>query len=183
VIFPALLVAVWASQIAVSQDLPGKIRGYRVHQTKVDVALLGPNDQASQLSPHILITIEKPKISKIGINGVRLAVSGQIESFRHEGQIEMVMFRDFTVNGVAVHIDDYLHGFRLRKSVPFRPSHPFFVNAGIFSLARAVGRDSEENWVIRGTALVFGKFKRVGFSFKRVIPVKIDSTIRNPLLN
>jgi len=34
---------------------------------------------------------------------------------------------------------------------------------------------------VTGTAFVFGKFKKMGFSFKRVVPIKIDIKVKNPL--
>ena len=42
-------------------------------------------------------------------------------------------------------------------------------------------RDSKGQWRVKGTAMVFGKFRKFGFSFKRVVPVKVDFYIPNPI--
>ena len=41
--------------------------------------------------------------------------------------------------------------------------------------------DSKKDWSVTGIVFVFGKFRKFGVSFKRVVPVKIDLTIKNPL--
>jgi hypothetical protein len=41
--------------------------------------------------------------------------------------------------------------------------------------------NSPNELVVTGTAFVFGKFKKFGFTFKRVVPVKIDLKFKNPL--
>ena len=41
--------------------------------------------------------------------------------------------------------------------------------------------DPKKKWSVTGTVFVFGKFKKYGINFKRVVPIKIDLTIANPL--
>jgi hypothetical protein len=36
-------------------------------------------------------------------------------------------------------------------------------------------------WPIKGQAYVFGRFKKFLFKFKRVIPVELNLSFRNPL--
>jgi hypothetical protein len=42
-------------------------------------------------------------------------------------------------------------------------------------------KDSKEEWSVTGRVFVFGKFKKFGFNFKRVVPVEINIKIKNPL--
>jgi hypothetical protein len=54
----------------------------------------------------------------------------------------------------------------------------------VFNVSKAVYRELTEQrdeLQVTGTVFVFGKFKKMGFEFKRVIPVKIDLKIKNPL--
>ena len=51
-------------------------------------------------------------------------------------------------------------------------------------MARAARRElieSKKEWQVTGTVFIFGKFKKFGFGFKRVVPVKINLKIDNPL--
>ncbi len=41
--------------------------------------------------------------------------------------------------------------------------------------------DTKETWPVTGRVYVFGKFKRSIFSFKRVVPVELNLSMRNPL--
>jgi len=41
--------------------------------------------------------------------------------------------------------------------------------------------DSKETWPVTGRVYVFGKFKKGPFSFKRVVPVELNLSMRNPL--
>jgi hypothetical protein len=51
------------------------------------------------------------------------------------------------------------------------------------ALLAALGDWSEakETWLVTGRVYVFGKFKKSLFSFKRVVPVELNMTMRNPL--
>jgi hypothetical protein len=43
-------------------------------------------------------------------------------------------------------------------------------------------KESKDEWTITGRVFVFGKFRKMGFSFKRVVPVDISVKIKNPLI-
>jgi hypothetical protein len=40
---------------------------------------------------------------------------------------------------------------------------------------------SKKEWIVTGRVFVFGKFRKLGFSFKRVVPVEVKLMINNPL--
>ena len=39
----------------------------------------------------------------------------------------------------------------------------------------------KDKWQVTGTVFVFGRFKKMGLTFKRVIPVPVTLTIDNPI--
>ena len=94
------------------------------------------------------------------------------------------MFRNFKVNGLDVEIEDYTNSFELSKSQPLALPKPvkIFLGSGQ-ALKGALGelRDSKEEWTVTGTVFVFGRFKKWGFSVKRVVPVEVDVKIKNPV--
>lgn len=40
---------------------------------------------------------------------------------------------------------------------------------------------AKDEWTVTGRVFVFGRFKKFGFDFKRVVPVEINLKIKNPL--
>ena len=61
---------------------------------------------------------------------------------------------------------------------------PAKITINIANIAKAAYKelvDSKKDWIVTGTVFVFGKFKKFGFNFKRVVPIKIGLTIKNPL--
>ena len=94
------------------------------------------------------------------------------------------MFKDFKVNGLAVEIEEYANPFEFKKNEPVRLPKPIKI---FLSAKQAVKgalselRNSQEEWMVTGTVLVFGRFKKWGFSAKRVVPVEVSVKIKNPL--
>jgi hypothetical protein len=88
------------------------------------------------------------------------------------------------VNGTSVDIEEYHHPFDLPNKQPLTLSQPlrFYIFLPTAVLA-ALGdwSDSKETWPVIGRVYVFGKFKKSLFSFKRVVPVELNLTMRNPL--
>ncbi len=182
VIFIASLLLAYTSSYA-QEGLPNKIRGYSLHRSDISVVLLTHGELRPAENRGVLVTIDKPTFSGIGLTGATISVTGSVEAFDQDGDIDFVMFRDFTVNGVPVQIAEYTDKLRLRKGQPFRISRPVMIKANPLALARALasnGARSGDKWRVSGTALIFGRFKKFGFSFKRVIPVKVSVMIADP---
>lgn len=167
---PLVLLLVLAG-IAASQEFPDKIRNYKVH-----VASAG--DQPP------IVRLGTPVLSIDGLLSVAVEAGAEFTSPEQSGRVEFLTFQDIRVNGIAVDVDEYRHGFKFKKGKTVTLPAPIQGRLGIGAAARAAYReltDSRPDWRVTGTAFVFGKFKRFGFSFKRVVPVRLDLTIANPL--
>lgn len=166
-----------------AQDYPKEIRGYKVHKAKVTVKAEGEtadkNDDAEAF-----VTLGEPTTSGVSITGVSFEISGKISEIDQSGKIEFLTFNDFKVNGLNVSIEEYRESFSFEKNKPFELPKPIKVFVGIRqTLLGGINeiRDSKDEWDVTGTVFVFGKFKKFGFSFKRVIPVPVNVKIKNPL--
>lgn len=169
-----LALAVTAS----SQEPPTKIRGYKVHTPGTSAS----NDQTA--SPGAIVRLDKPKLSLDGLLSVGIEADGEVTSLEQSGKVEFLTFDDIRVNGITVEIDEYRHKFKFKKGEPAALPAPLRGRISLMGAARTAWReltDSPDKWRITGTVLVFGKFKRYGISFKRVVPVRLDLTITNPL--
>lgn len=163
-----------------AQDLPAKIRGYKVHGEAIRVTNVGTHEPNGPF-----VTVGTPTISDVSLGGVTLAIIGELADAGHDGRVEMMMFRDFRVNGVKVDVAEYNTPFDVKKSGKTSlpgPATVFLPTTRIFNAAWKEITEAKENWTVTGRVLVFGRFKKFGFSFKRVIPVDVTLTIKNPLL-
>ncbi len=61
------------------------------------------------------------------------------------------------------------------------PATVFLPTSNILNAAWKEITASKSDWNVTGRVFVFGKFKKFGFTFKRVIPVDVRLTIKNPL--
>lgn len=163
---------------AASQELPAKIRGYKVHMPGTSAS----NDPTA--TPGAFVRLDKPRVSVDGLLSVGVEAGGEFTSLDQSGRVEFLTFHDIRVNGIAVDIDEYRHKFKFRKGEPAALPAPLRGRISITGAARTAWREltaSPDRWRISGTVFVFGRFKRYGFSFRRVVPVKLDVSISNPL--
>ncbi len=94
------------------------------------------------------------------------------------------MFRDIRVNGLPVEIAEYRVPFRITetsKSQLIGPIELFISNLTIAHAAYKELIGSKPRWEVSGTLLVLGQFRKFGFNFKRVVPVRLQITVDNPL--
>lgn len=163
-----------------AQQLPDKIRGYKVHDEKIRLTNSGPKQIDK---PYV--TVGTPTISDVSLGGVTLAIIGELEEAGFNGRVEMMTFRDFRVNGISVEVSEFDTPFTVNKSgktsLP-TPATVFLPTSNILNAAWKEATGSKENWTVTGRVFVFGKFKKFGFTFKRVVPVDVNLTIKNPLL-
>jgi hypothetical protein len=100
------------------------------------------------------------------------------------GTIDFLMFKDFEVNGIKVEIEEYTKSFEIEKDMSLKLADPvevFVGSGGLLKGAYSEMRSSLPKWKVKGTVFVFGKFKKFGFKFKRVIPVPVEIEIDNPV--
>lgn len=165
------------------QDYPNKIRGYKVYQTKISVK---PESEksAEKSDAEAFVKIGEPELADISLTGITLEVSAEIEGVAQNGKVDFLAFEDFKVNGLDVEIEEYTETFELKKNEKIVLPKP----VKIFISARQTMRgafnelnDSKKEWTVSGRVFVFGKFKKLGFNFKRVVPVEISLKIENPI--
>ncbi len=182
--FAALTVGVLILWTTVnSQDLPKKIRGYKIYTAKISV--VNSTDQASNNeNVDALIKLGEPKIASIGFSGVVIEIGAEIISAKQNGQVQFVTFRDIRINNIAIEIEEYNYSFVFKSGKSVTLSKPIRISVGLMSLPKAAYRElfqSKDRLKVTGTAFVFGKFKKFWFSFERVVPIKIELAISNPL--
>jgi len=163
---------------AQSQELPKKIRGYKVHSEILTLR----NEPRSKGQPFVVVG--QPSVMDISISGVSLAVTAELSSAGYEGRVDMLSFRDFTINGLPVEVRDLNIPFNIEKTgstVLPGPATVFLPTSKVLRAAWSEVTNSKDEWDIRGRIFVFGKFKKFGFNFKRVVPVDVQLRIKNPL--
>lgn len=166
-----------------AQDLPDEIRGYKVHRAKVSVQTeIDPNTSKKEFS--ILVNFDKPKLIKVSPLGATFEASGEMVVFNQSGKIDFLTFKDFRVNGLKVEIEEYNAPFEIEKNQPMRLKKPIKIFVSTAQTVKGGLKEvfqSEKEWQVTGTVFVFGKFKKIGFKFKRVVPVDVNLKIKNPL--
>ena len=171
------------------ENLPDKIRGYKVHKANVSVKTYDQkpeNPENDKNTKEAFVLINEPELSSVGLTGITFKLTAEFETLDQSGKVHFMTFRDFRVNGIAVDIEEYKESFKFKKKKKIELPKPFeiFVSTPqtLFGAVRELG-DSKEKWRVTGRVFVFGKFKKAGFKFKRVVPVDIDIEIDNPVLN
>lgn len=165
-----------------AQDLPGEIRGYKVHRAKINV-----QNTASGQTPKetdATVSLGDPVPIEVSTAGVIFEIGGEIAPLKKGGQVDFLSFQDFRINGLRVGIEEYKNSFELSKDRPIKLPQPLRISVGFGQAmfgALQEWRDSREFWQVTGRVFVFGRFKKFGFKFKRVIPVDVNLQIKNPL--
>lgn len=166
-----------------SQDLPNKIRGYKVHQANISVQNKAQKD-SEKMGLRVFMDFEQPELASVGLLGITLEIESSLTIFGQSGKVDFISFKDFRVNGIPVNIHEYQESFKFKKSKPFRLNRPIRVFVGTKQTFRGALKEfksSKDRWAVTGRVFVFGKFKKFGFNFKRVIPVDVNLWIDNPL--
>ena len=166
-----------SGSVAAAQDLPEKIRGYKVYRDKVSV-------NASSAESDAAIHIGEPEIVDVSLSGITLDLPAEFTTSNQSGKVEMVTFHDLKVNGIKVEPEEYLHKFQFRKNektiVP-QPVRIFVPASGVVKAAWQEMTDNRDEWMVTGRVFIFGKFRRYGFYHKRVVPIDLNLAIKNPL--
>ncbi|HEX8734729.1 MAG TPA: hypothetical protein VF721_05350 [Pyrinomonadaceae bacterium] len=163
--------------------MPDEIRGYKVHKAKVAV-----RTQADKNNPKedfsVAVNFDKPELIKISPLGATFEVYGEMTVFEQSGKIDFLTFKDFRVNGLKIEIEEYTESFEIEKNKPTRLKTPIKIFVSAAQTIKGGLKEafrSEKEWQVTGRVFVFGKFKKIGFKFKRVVPVDVNLKIINPL--
>ena len=179
--FSLLLTMLATAGFSYGQELPSSIRGYKVHRIKIQVRTAGESASNRQ-DP--TVNVGQPEVVYVSLEGLTLQATAEVSGLRQNGRVDSLMFQDVAVNGIPLRIDDYEHPFDVTGSTTVKLPFPVRATVSTSSVAKAAYKeatDARDEWQVSGTVFVFGRFKRMGFTFKRVIPVPIDLTIPNPL--
>ncbi len=169
-----------------AQELPDKIRGYKVHKAKISVKsqTSEPGNAKEKNDNEALVKIGEPGIFDVSLTGITFELEAELSSVDQSGTVDFLTFHDFRVNGLKVDVEEYDHSFEFRKESPIALPKPFKIFLGTgqaLSGALKEMKDSKKEWRVTGRVFVFGKFKKSIFKFKRVVPVDIDILIKSPI--
>ena len=168
---------------AFAQQLPDKIRGYKVHKERILVRD-EPDVNQKNKDLYVEVKLDNPELADITALGLKLELGGEITVFGQSGRVDFISFKDFQVNGIAVEIQEYKETFEFKKDNAFKLEKPlemFISTAQTLRGAWKEVKDSKDEWLVTGKIFVFGRFKKLGFNFKRVVPVEIKIKIPNPI--
>lgn len=167
-----------------AQDLPDKILGYKVHRPIISISN-NAQDPKGENEPEANIKVEEPELIGISLDGVSLSVAAAITSLNQSGKVDFLTFHDFRVNDIPVDIEKYDESFSFNKNEPIDLPKPATLTIPTGRILKATWneiRDSKKEWTVTGRVFVFGRVRKFGFNFKRVVPIDIKLTIKNPLI-
>ncbi|MFL6373563.1 MAG: hypothetical protein ACJ73D_02740 [Pyrinomonadaceae bacterium] len=181
IVVVAILSLLMLSSLSYSQELPSSIRGYKVHRTKVHIgtaatALSGDHEPNAKVG--------EPRLVDVSLTGVTLEATAEISGLDQDGQIDFLTFKDVLVNGIPLAIQDYEHPFAIKKGKAVTLPVPIRGTVATVNVAKAAYKETtaaKDKWQVTGTVFVFGRFRKMGMTLKRVIPVPITLTVSNPL--
>lgn len=168
---------------ASAQDLPVKIRGYKVYDAKISVGT-SRDETDRKTKSGAQVKVGEPELVEVSLSGITFELPAEIFGFDESGTVDFLTFHDFRVNNLAVEIEDYKESFEFKKNQPLKLPKPARISLGATQALRGAmleAKESKPEWQVTGRVFVFGKFKKFGFSFKRVVPVEVNIKIKNPL--
>ena len=194
---------------AQTRDYPKEIRGYKVERAVVEVKRSeskkrksrgdtgenpeqnSPNanestDNQTGSDPDTLIQLGKPQLARITPLGVTFEVPLVVAPVKRSGHVDFLLFEAIVINGTSVDIDEYRRAFDLPNKQPLTLREPLSIYLHLPSAILAAideWSNSKETWPVTGRVYVCGSFRKSILSFKRCVPVEINTTMRNPLQN
>ena len=179
----SLVVLIFLGGSVFSQEMPGKIRGYKVYAAKISVSAARPSETPEADAS---VKIGDPELVEAGLTGITFELPANILAAKQSGKIDFFTFHDVKVNGIAVEVEEYRHPFSFRKGEPVSLPKPARISLPITGMVQAAWqemRDSKGDWTVTGRVFVFGRFRKFGMYHKRVVPVDFEVKIKNPLRN
>ena len=164
------------------RSYPKELRGYKIQRAAVELDRKA--DMSSDADPDDLIRFGEPRLAGVTALGITLEIPMVVAPVKRQGHVDFLLFEDMVVNGTAVQIDEYHREFELPNKQPLVLDEPLRFSVTLPSaVLAALGEwsDSKETWRVTGRVYVFGKYKKMLFTFKRCVPVELDLSMRNPL--
>jgi hypothetical protein len=173
-----------------ARDYPKEIRGYKVELANVEIkqqAAKGNADSSpDEASISTLLQLGEPRVKRLTPLGVTLEVPVTVAPVKQGGHVDFLTFEDMVVNGTSVTVSEYNHSFDLPNDHPVTLPEPVTIE---ISTPRAMlsvlgeWNKPKQFWPVTGRVYVFGHFKKFLFKFKRVVPVELNISFKNPLKN
>lgn len=171
------------SSFVVAQDLPKEIRGYKVEKAKISVK--NETEKTSEKDKsEAFVRVGEPELVDVSLTGITFELSAEIDSLEQSGTVDFLTFHDFRVNGLKVDVEEYKESFDFKKNQRIVLPKPIVIFVGAAQTLRGAleeMKNSKDEWTVTGRIFVFGRFKKAGFKFKRVVPVEINLKIKNPV--
>ncbi|MBA2731763.1 MAG: hypothetical protein H0U54_02605 [Acidobacteria bacterium] len=172
--------------VSTRRSYPKEIRGYKVELANVEIKKQDGKgeDAKAERDADSLIQLGEPKVTSVTPLGISLEVPVTVAAIKQGGRVDFLTFEEMTVNGTTVTINEYHHSFDLPTREPVTLSEPVSIYISTpRALLGALGEWSQPKdvWPVTGRVYVFGRFKKFLFKFKRVVPVELNLSFRNPL--
>jgi len=182
-----------------TRPMPKEVRGYKVHRAQVEMKRPDESskkkqdeksekenferDEYDETEP-LLVRLGEPQLVGVTPLGITFDVPVIIAPVTHQGDVDLLVFEDMKVNETSVTLDDYDHPFKLPNKEPLTlvPSVRIFVSTPE-AVLRTIDEvfNSKEVWPVTGRIYVCGNFKKFLFTFKRAVPIELQTSIKNPL--
>jgi hypothetical protein len=166
------------------RKLPKEVRGYKVERAQVKLKKPKNAKDGPAIEEELLVKLGEAELVSVSPLGVTFEVPVVLSPVKQKGKIDQLVFDEMRVNDMPVTIEDYVHPFALPNKDPLVMNPPLRI---FVSTPRAVLQtvdevlNSKEVWPVTGRVYVCGHFKRFLFSFKRAVPVDLQTSINNPL--
>lgn len=170
---------------AKSEKLPKEVRGYKVERAQVQVKKPKPPEKGGPvIDEELLVRLGEAKLVSVSPLGVTFEVPVILSPVKQSGKIDRLVFENMRVNDTPVTIDDYEYPFALPNKEPLSMLPP--IRVFVSSPRVVLGTidellNSRDVWPVTGRVYVCGHFKKFLFTFKRAVPVDLQSSVNNPL--
>ena len=202
-----LVMVIVGGALSQTREYPKEIRGYKVERAVVEVKRADakerkstgdksqapqqnspnanePNNNQARSEGDTLIQLGKPQLGRVTPLGVTFEVPIVVAPVKHSGHVDFLLFEAMVLNGTSVDIDEYHRAFDLPNKQPLMLREPLSIYIHLPSAVLAAvdeWSNSKETWPVTGLVYVCGSFKKSILSFKRCVPVEINTTMGNPL--
>jgi hypothetical protein len=176
-----LLLLLILAASAFSQNLPDKIRGYKVYADTISVST---GDSGDKQNSDASVKIGDPELVEAGLAGITFELPAEVLAAKQSGKVDFFTFHEVKVNGISVEVEEYRTPFSFKKGAPTSLPKPARISLPVTGIVQAAWqemRDSKSDWTVTGRVFVFGRFRKFGMYHKRVVPVDFEIKIKNPL--
>jgi hypothetical protein len=169
-----------------ARHYPKEIRGYKVERARVEIKKREGKEEDSKASADMdaLIQLGEPRVAGVTPLGITLEIPVTVAAVKQGGRVDFLTFEDMTVNGTSVTVNEYRHSFDLPNAHSITLPEPIRIyvsTPGVLWGALGEWSQPKDVWPVTGRVYVFGRFKKFLFKFKRVVPVELNLSFKNPL--